>query len=282
MRRLELKNCGYEYQPGTANARIALEGIDLSILSGELIAIVGKGGSGKSTLSLLLSGLYRPTCGQVLLDDAPSAHSSIFPGVSIVFQYPEQQLFASTVFEEIAFGARNFGVAEEKLPSLVHDALEQVGLDADAMWDRSPFTLSGGQKRRVCIASALVTSPDIIIFDEPSAGLDPNGRRWLISLMTKLNNEGCTVIWVSHDMAEVAELAKRVLLLSHGKLIMDASPADLFSADEVLAKAQMEPAPAAALVRKLKAAGANIPGKAVTDEEAYMEIAALLRGDAYV
>lgn len=269
---IEVQHAEYCYQPGTALAHKALEDVNLRIGSGELIAVIGHGGSGKSTLALLLSGLYQPTAGRVDTYDVKNSSNAVFSSIGLVFQYPEQQLFAETVYEEVAFGAKNFGVPQDYLPIRVRKALEQVGLDPDVFWDRSPFSLSGGQKRRVCIAGVLAVEPKMIILDEPAAGLDEEGRLWLIDLVRQLNQQGRTILWVTHNMQEAAELAKRIIVMDHGRILLDGSPQQVFAQEELLAQASLEIPMAASIVRELRKRGLNLPGEALTVAEAAAEI----------
>ena len=199
---IDLRHVGYTYQVGTPEAHPALVDVNLTIQSGELIAMIGHGGSGKSTLSLILAGLYKPTTGLVETYDLAAGGKDVFPSVGLVFQYPEHQLFAETVYEEVVFGARNFGVPQDYLPLRVRKSLTAVGLDPDEFWDRSPFSLSGGQQRRVCIAGVLAVEPKMIILDEPTAGLDEGGRRWMLDLVRQLHQAGRTILWITHNMQE--------------------------------------------------------------------------------
>ncbi len=279
MWQIELKNCAYTYQPGTINAHIALSEINLKIKRGELIAVIGAGGSGKSTLSLLMSGLYQPIEGEVLLEGQPIDPATVFRQIGIVFQYPEQQLFCQSVFDEVAFAARNFGIPEDVLPAKINKALTEVSLDPEIYSQRNPFELSGGQKKRVCIASVLAINPPIVIFDEPAAGLDARGKKWMQALIKQLNSEGKTVIWISHDMSEVAEIARRVIVLRQGRVIMDDETEAVFEQEELLAEAGLAIPRAAYLVHELKARGLPIPGQAVTVAEAFTEIANYLGGE---
>ncbi|MBR5429456.1 MAG: energy-coupling factor transporter ATPase [Firmicutes bacterium] len=269
--KLSLQHVDHIYQEGGVSETAALRDIDLEIDDGELVALIGHGGSGKSTLALLMSGLYQPSHGQVVISGAADP-ARPFRSVGLVFQYPEQQLFGENVFEEVAFGARNHGTAEDYLPVKVREALEQVGLDPDAMWYRSPFNLSGGQKRRVCLAGVLVMDPQLIILDEPTAGLDEGGRKWIAQLVRQLNAEGRTVVWITHNMTEAAEVARRVIVLNRGRIVLDGTPRQVFAAEEVLAEAHLTPPPAARLVRELRRRGWDIPAEAVTVDEACAEI----------
>jgi len=270
---IELQHVEYCYQEGSPFARKALQDINLTIRSGELIAMIGHGGSGKSTLSLLLSGLYKPSGGRIDTYDVKTGKEDTFRNIGLVFQYPEQQLFAETVYEEVAFGARNFGVPKDYLPIRVRKALEQVGLDPELFWDRSPFSLSGGQKRRVCIAGVLAVEPKMLILDEPTAGMDEGGRRWMMELVRKLNREGRSILWITHNMREAAELAQRIIVLNKGSILLDGTPEEVFAQEELLAQAGLEIPQAASVVRELKRRGLPLPGAAISVEQAAEEIA---------
>ena len=270
---IELRHVGYTYQMGTPGMHPALQDVTLTIKSGELIAMIGHGGSGKSTLSLILAGLYKPTSGTVETYDLAAERKDIFPSVGMVFQYPEHQLFAETVYEEVVFGARNFGVPQDYLPIRVRKSLTAVGLDPDAFWDRSPFLLSGGQQRRVCIAGALAVEPKMLILDEPTAGLDAGGRRWMLDLARRLHQEGRTILWVTHNMQEAAELAQRILVLNQGRLVLDGTPQQVFAQEELLQQAGLEIPQAARIVRTLRQRGIPLPGVAISVEQAATEIA---------
>ncbi|MDO4732027.1 MAG: ATP-binding cassette domain-containing protein [Bacillota bacterium] len=269
---IDLQHVEYCYQKGSPFEHMALQDINLRIRSGEMIAMIGHGGSGKSTLSLLLSGLYKPTGGRIDTYDVKTGRQESVRNIGLVFQYPEQQLFAETVYEEVAFGARNFGVPQDYLPIRVRKALELVGLEPDSFWNRSPFSLSGGQKRRVCIAGVLAVEPKMIILDEPTAGLDEGGRRWLLELVRQLNREGRSILWITHNMREAAELAQRIIVLNRGRILLDGSPDQVFAEEELLREAGLEIPMAAAVVRELKRRGIPLAGTAISVEEAAAEI----------
>ncbi len=275
---IKFEQVNYIYQPGTVNACQALQEISLEIPDGELTAVIGHGGSGKSTLSLLMAGLYQPTSGQVKVGGRVKSNANAFRQVALVFQYPEQQLFGESVFEEVAFGARNYGTPEDYLNIKVRQALVQVGLEPDLFWHRSPFSLSGGQKRRVCIASMLVFEPRVIILDEPTAGLDEGGRVWMMELIKALHNQGRNVIWITHNMAEAAEMAQRIIVLNQGRIMLDGSPEQVFGQEEALRQAGLDIPEAAGLVRRMQRAGIPVPGRAVTVPQAFREIRDFLAG----
>jgi len=277
---ISLQNVSYTYQPGSVHAAPALHDINMEINRGELVALIGHSGSGKSTLAQLITGLMPPGGGKIRVNGV--AHSAlakgaIFGSVGLVFQYPEQQLFAETVFEEVSFGPKNLGVSEAETPRRARQALCDVGLDEEQLWQRSPFTLSGGQKRRVCLASVLAMNPGILIFDEPTAGLDEGGRQWILELARRLNAQGKTILWISHNMEEVAELAARIVVLSAGRVLFDGSPAAVFAAEEKLMSLGLDIPAAAKLVRRARENGIDIPGQAITVTGAYNEIAAWAR-----
>lgn len=274
--RLILDKVNYIYEEGTITETPALHDIDLTIEQGELIAVIGHGGCGKSTLALLLTGLARPSSGKLQIISEGQSGDKLFSKVGMVFQYPEQQMFGATVFEEVAFGPRNFGVPEDYLPARVQQSLEAVGLDAEAMWERSPFALSGGQKRRVCIASVLASKPQMIILDEPTAGLDEASRRWLAELVQQLNEEGNTVVWITHSMEDAAQFAKRIVVLEQGRIILDGPPEQVFLQREQLQQTNLQPPFASRLVQALHEQGADIPARAVTVPVAVDEISAWL------
>lgn len=215
-----LKNVSFNYNPGTALEVKALKQINLTIQEGEITGIIGPTGSGKSTLLMLLNGLLKPTSGEVLVDDLSTVHKgtlkSVRQKVQLIFQYPEYQLFAETVWEELAFGPQNFGIelTEQQAKSL----LEQVGLGGQCL-DSSPFELSGGEKRRLAIASVLGISPKYLVLDEPAAALDPHGKETIYNLLISLKQQGVTIIIVSHNMEEVARLCDKIVVLDSGRLI---------------------------------------------------------------
>ncbi|MEG1661436.1 MAG: ATP-binding cassette domain-containing protein, partial [Clostridiales bacterium] len=281
-KQLWMDQVSYIYQQSSINACQALNDVDLCIKKGELTAIIGHGGSGKSTLATLAAGLYLPTSGHVFLNGEEAAKESVFRQAGLVFQYPEQQLFGETVFEEVAFGPKNFGVAESWLPIKVREALTDVGLLPELFWHRSPFTLSGGQKRRVCIAGILATDPQVMIFDEPSAGLDEGGRRWIMNLTTRLNQAGKTILWISHNMSEVAELADRLIVLAQGRIIADGTPCQVFAQADALKRAGLETPPIYQLCHNLRRLGWPLPENIITVTEAKDALLRILGGKGNV
>jgi energy-coupling factor transport system ATP-binding protein len=275
---IKINDLSFIYMPGTPYEKEALKNINLSIEYGSFIGLIGHTGSGKSTLAQHLNGLLRPTKGSVEIDGRdlwqkkhPSREAC--RKVGLVFQYPEHQLFAETVFEDVAFGPKNLNISEKRIPDIVKKSLEQVGLDFFEYKDRSPFQLSGGQKRRVAIAGVLAMQPEVLVLDEPTAGLDPAGRKDIIKLIQSFYQEGKTVIWISHNMNEIARLANRLIVMYRGSVFMDGMPQEVFSREGELRKIGLDIPAAASLVRRLKEMGKPVQGKAITVDEAYQEIA---------
>ncbi|MHC1760333.1 MAG: energy-coupling factor transporter ATPase [Negativicutes bacterium] len=229
-----LEKVSYTYMPGTPYRREALRSIDLIIEPGEFLGIIGHTGSGKSTLVQHLNGLLRPTSGLVKVDgndlhDKASEKKRVRQRVGMVFQYPEHQLFEETIFDDVAFGPRNLGLAADEVTHRVESALERVGLPAFEYASRSPFRLSGGQMRRVAIAGVIALQPEYLILDEPSAGLDPRGRDEIFEQILQLyHSSDMAVVLVTHNMEDVARMAKRLIVLNRGQIEFDGRPADLF------------------------------------------------------
>ena len=232
---INLANVFYTYMTGTPFERQALNDVSLNIEKGEILAIIGHTGSGKSTLVQHLNGLLKPSHGKATIDgidissrgnDAKQARQQ----VGMVFQYPEHQIFAETVYEDIAFGPRNRGFSAEEVDKQVHEAMAFVGLDFETFAQRSPFQLSGGQMRRVAIAGVVAMNPDYLVLDEPSAGLDPRSRNAVFKEIMALHKErGIAIVLVTHSMEEAAKYANRMLVINKGKILFDGKPAEIFS-----------------------------------------------------
>ncbi len=231
---IKLSNIYHTYSKGTPFERLALNNVSLEIAKGEIVAIIGHTGSGKSTLVQHLNGLLKPDQGQATIDDiditAKGAQAKAArQQVGMVFQYPEHQLFAETVFEDIAFGPRNKGAEEEAVAKQVREAMEFVGLDYDTFAQRSPFQLSGGQMRRVAIAGVVAMNPDYLVLDEPSAGLDPRSRNAVFKeIMSLHKSRGIAIVLVTHSMEEAVKYADRLLVINAGKVLFDGTPAEIF------------------------------------------------------
>ena len=240
---LNLQNVTFTYMKGTPFEKTALHDVNLQIEKGEFVAVIGHTGSGKSTLVQHLSGLLHPDKGSVTVEGVNlnaknAAAKKARNSVGMVFQYPEHQIFAETVYEDIAFGPRNKGLGPDEVDRAVRDAMAFVGLDFDSFARRSPFRLSGGQMRRVAIAGVIAMEPDYLILDEPSAGLDPRSRDAVFKeIMALYKKRGIAVILVTHNMEEAARYASRLLVISGGQVILDGVPHDIFTnhKDELLA-----------------------------------------------
>ena len=232
---IKLQEVSLTYDVGTIFQSAALKNVSLEIKDGEIVSIVGRIGSGKSTLVQLFNGLVLPDSGKVIVDgvDVNAKNTdlkSIRRKVGLVFQYPEEQFFAETVFDEVAFGPRNMGISGEDLVQRVRSALSDMGFDSEAVSNLSPFNLSGGEKRRVAIASIIAMDPKTIVLDEPTSGLDYINKKILISYLKRENTKGKTLVFVTHDMEEVLEIADRVIAMKNGEKIFDGPTEDFFFA----------------------------------------------------
>lgn len=277
---LELKNVSYIYQPNTPNESTALNDISLTINNGEFIGIIGHTGSGKSTLVQLLCGLLTPTSGQVFIDgvdinakDTPKAERKKRRlQVGMVFQYPEHQLFEETVVADIAFGPKNLGFEEKEARALAKSAMKTVGLSAD-LAKSSPFDLSGGQKRRVAIAGVLAMNPKYLILDEPTAGLDPQGREEILAEVQSLRQKlGITVILVSHSMDDVARFADRLLVLNDSQLCMQGTAQEIFARAEEMRALGLDIPVVTAILKRLAQEGWELDTTIVDLDKARAEI----------
>lgn len=231
---IKLSNIYHTYSKGTPFERLALQNVSLEIAKGEIVAIIGHTGSGKSTLVQHLNGLLKPDKGTAAIDDIDISSKGVQDKnarqqVGMVFQYPEHQIFAETVFEDIAFGPRNKGFNEEEVAKAVREAMAFVGLDYDTFAQRSPFQMSGGQMRRVAIAGVVAMNPDYLVLDEPSAGLDPRSRNAVFrEIMDLHKSRGIAIVLVTHSMEEAVKYANRLLVVNAGKVLFDGEPAAIF------------------------------------------------------
>lgn len=273
----------HTYMPGTPFAATALKGVTVHIERGSFTAVIGPSGSGKSTLIQHLNGLLKPTAGRVIVNgrvagEVKSELLDLRRRVGLVFQMPEQQFFAETVFDEVAFAPRSLGLEQTQVEVRVKQALEQTGLDWETVRHRSPFHLSSGQKRLAAIAAVLALQPEVLILDEPTAGLDPGGRRHLYSLLTRLNREeGLTVLVVTHHLEHIAALADHCLVLGGGRLVMAGRPEEIFSRGEELHRLGLALPPVTALMHSLVERGAPVNGAVFSLEQARREINAWRR-----
>lgn len=280
-----VENVSCVYSKGSPFEKVALENINLTIEKGEFIGIIGHTGSGKSTLIQHLNGLIHPTSGKVTIDGVDLAAKTKAAvakrhSVGMVFQYPEHQLFEETVAKDIAFGPKNLGCSKEETEKRVKSAMKFAGLDYDTFGGRSPFRLSGGQQRRVAIAGVIAMHPDFLILDEPSAGLDPIGRREIFSRIQSWYQKGVfSVILVSHNMDDIARLATRLLVMHKGHLVMDGKPMDIFLHHRrELQECGVDAPPLTQTLLYLKEKGIPVPEDAKTVEEAVDRMSQMLGG----
>ena len=261
---LEVRNISYVYSAGTPFEHRALENVSFSLHRGEFVGVIGHTGSGKSTLMQQLNGLLKPTSGQVLLDgrdiwsDKKLTRQARFR-VGLVFQYPEYQLFEETVYQDIAFGPKNMGLDEAEVDRRVRSAAELVGITDDQL-KASPFDLSGGQKRRAAIAGVMAMEPEVLILDEPTAGLDPVGRKEILDQIGAYRvSRNAAVVMVSHSMEDVARLTDRLLVLCGSRLVMDAPPAEVFTHAEELVKMGLSIPYVTQVFLRLRHMGLDVP-----------------------
>lgn len=267
----------YIYGIGSGYDKHALKDINLEIKEGEFIGIVGHTGSGKSTLIQHMNGLLKPTSGEIYfhgqdIHDKDFDRKALRNKVGLVFQYPEYQLFGVSVFEDICFGPRNMGLPELEVEMRAYEAMKQVGLGEDLL-DVSPFELSGGQKRRVAIAGILAMRPEMLILDEPTAGLDPAGRDEILHLLAKLHEkQNMTIVLVSHSMEDVAQYAKRMLVMRQGKIVLDGRPAEIFTYAKELEQIGLDVPQVTKVLTGLKGRGIDVDIRCLTVEAAAEEI----------
>ena len=280
---IRVRDLSYVYGANTPLMQTALHNIDLDIEQGEILGVIGHTGSGKSTLIQHLNGLLTPSEGEITFRGTPLNASKEFARdvrfhVGLVFQYPEYQLFEETVYRDIAFGPKNMGLSEAEIDMRVREAAASVGLD-DALLDKSPFELSGGQKRRVAIAGVVAMRPDVLVLDEPTAGLDPHGRENILRYIKDYNQRtGATVLFVTHSMEDIAQTADRILVMREGRVLMTGSPEEIFSQAEILESAGLSIPQVTRVVRALRAGGIPIDPALYTVEQARDAILAFTRG----
>lgn len=271
---IKIENLVHIYMAGGPFEKKALDNINLEIKDGEFVALIGHTGSGKSTLIQHLNGLLKPTSGRIVVDGVDITEKNvklteIRKKIGLVFQYPEYQLFEETIEKDIQFGPRNLGLSEEEINKRVKKAMSMVGLDYEEYKDKSPFELSGGQKRRVAIAGVVAMEPKVLILDEPTAGLDPKGRDEILAQVKQLHKEyNMTTIIVSHSMEDVAKIADRVIVLNKGKAVLDGVPRDIFKNIDMLESIGLAVPQVTYLERALKEKGFKLEGDMITVEEA--------------
>ena len=270
---IQVKNLTHIYSQGMPDEQVALDNISFSVGDGEVVGVIGHTGSGKSTMLQHLNGLLKPSSGTIEIGGVDItakgvAMREIRKRVGLVFQYPEYQRFEETVAKDVAFGPRNLGLDEEEIERRVRDAINEVGLDYEKIKDRSPFELSGGQKRRVAIAGVIAMKPEVLILDEPTAGLDPGAHKEILNLIEKVHRDsGNIIIFVSHNMADVAKLSDKVLVMSDGHLVLSGTPKEVFSKNDELKAIGLSVPPVTALMQELHRRGLALdPDKLSLDE----------------
>ncbi len=270
---IEISHLTHLYNPGTAMERKALDDVNITINDGEFVAFIGHTGSGKSTLIQHLNALIKPTSGKILLDGEDinadkTKLKAIRQKVGLVFQYPEHQLFEMTVFKDVCYGPKNMGLSEEEVNAAAEKALNLVGLD-QSFYDKSPFELSGGQKRRVAIAGILAMNPRVLVLDEPTAGVDPRGRDEILGAIDHMHKEtGITVILVSHSMEDVAKYADRIVVMNNGHVALTGTPKEVFSRVSELEEMGLAAPQTSYVMKGLKDNGLNVPQDVYTVDEA--------------
>lgn len=278
MSRISIRNVSYIYNQGMPFEKKALNNINLDIDAGEFIALIGHTGSGKSTLVQHLNGLNEPTMGEILYDginyrEKGKKIATLRQKVGLVFQYPEYQLFEETVKKDIAFGAINLGLSEEEVDGRVRRAMERVGLSYDDVGDESPFSLSGGQKRRVAIAGILAMEPEVLVLDEPTAGLDPHGSREILREIKGIyDTTDTTIVLVSHSMEEVAQLATRMIVMDKGEVRMDGTPREIFKREKELEAIGLGVPQVRSAMTMLREKGLDVEENCITVDEALKEL----------
>ena len=270
---ITLKNVSYTYQAGTPFEGPALFDVNLEIKDGSYTALIGHTGSGKSTILQLLNGLLTPSVGSVTVNDIEITATSVNKDikqvrekVGLVFQFAESQVFAETVLDDVAFGPQNFGVSKEEAERLAREKLLLVGISED-LFSRSPFELSGGQMRRVAIAGILAMEPEVLVLDEPTAGLDPAGRKELMEIFQGLHEDGMTIVLVTHLMDDVANFADTAYVLEKGHLVKSGSPKDIFQDVEFMEKIQLGVPKITKFAQGLVEKGLNLPNLPITITE---------------
>ena len=275
---ISVRNLNYIYNPGMPGETVALSDVSFDVADGTILGIIGHTGSGKSTLLQHLNGLIKPTSGEVYIDgecitDGKTKMTDIRRKVGLVFQYPEYQLFEETVGKDVAFGPKNLGLDEEEQEARVKRAIGLVGLDYEEIKDLSPFELSGGMKRRVAIAGVIAMDPKILILDEPTAGLDPSAHREILAMVRRIHDEmGIILIFVSHNMADIAEMSDRVMVMSGGKVVLEGTPAEVFSKEEMLSEMGLGVPPAKEIVNLIKSKEPGFVSEALSTDDAARDI----------
>lgn len=279
---IEVKGLTHIYNEGLPHESVALEGVTFSAQDGQLLGIIGHTGSGKSTLVQHLNGLLKPKSGSIVVGGTDITSDGVVmrdirKKIGLVFQYPEYQLFEETVAKDVAFGPANLGLSEAEIDECVKEAIEMVGLDYENVKNVSPFELSGGQKRRAAIAGVIAMKPEVLILDEPTAGLNPKAHADILNMVETIHRKSKNIIFlVSHNMNDIARMSDKVLVMNHGRLVMDGTPAEVFSREEELKSMGLALPDSMEIMMRLKKAGMDINTDCLTMDEAAEEIAKVL------
>lgn len=280
---IKVEHLTHIYDKGMPSESVALDDVSFTAEDGQFIGIIGHTGSGKSTLLQHLNGLLKPdegtvTVGNVDITQPGISMVEIRKRIGLVFQYPEYQLFEETVAKDVAFGPKNLGLSETEIEERVKEAIELVGLDYEMVKDRSPFELSGGQKRRVAIAGVVAMRPEVLILDEPTAGLDPKAHKDVLNMVEEVHRRtGNITIFVSHNMADIARLSDRILVIHNGKLVTKGSPKEVFSQKETLRSVGLDLPPVTEFTEGLRERGINLSVTILDVDEAAAQIAEYLK-----
>lgn len=280
---VDIRGLTYIYNEGLPFESRALDDIYLNIEDGEFIGLIGHTGSGKSTLIQQLNGLLKPSSGTIFINDfevtgRDASLVSIRKKVGLVFQYPEYQLFEETIYKDVAFGPMKLGLDESEIERRVYESLRMVGLDPEEKRDQSPFEMSGGQKRRVAIAGVIAMEPEILILDEPTAGLDPHGRDEILAQIKKIHEErGTTILLVSHSMEDISKLADRLVVMNHGRIDLVGTPKEVFRHEERLLQIGLGVPRVVSLMNMLRQRGYELDEDIITMEEAKQKILEMIR-----
>ena len=279
---IEVKGLTHIYNEGLPHESVALEGVTFSAQDGQLLGIIGHTGSGKSTLVQHLNGLLKPKSGSIVVGGTDITSDGVVmrdirKKIGLVFQYPEYQLFEETVAKDVAFGPANLGLSEAEIDECVKEAIEMVGLDYENVKNVSPFELSGGQKRRAARAGVIAMKPEVLILDEPTAGLNPKAHADILNMVETIHRKSKNIIFlVSHNMNDIARMSDKVLVMNHGRLVMDGTPAEVFSREEELKSMGLALPDSMEIMMRLKKAGMDINTDCLTMDEAAEEIAKVL------
>lgn len=280
---IEVRELTHIYSEGLPHESVAIEGVSFSAEDGQLVGVIGHTGSGKSTLMQHLNGLLKPKSGTIVIGETDITASGVVMRdirrkIGLVFQYPEYQLFEETVAKDVAFGPANLGLSQEEIDRRVEEAVEMVGLDYDAIKNVSPFELSGGQKRRVAIAGVIAMKPEVLILDEPTAGLNPKAHEDILEMVKIIQeNEKNIVFLVSHNMNDIARMSDKVLVMDHGRLVMEGTPQEVFSRGEELKAMGLDIPDSMEIVSRLNKSGMKIEGACLTIDEAADKIAKIIK-----